>query len=350
MRTRPGVVALLATVSMAVSACGVSSSSGTGALASSSGGHAHAGEPVRFLPHGIHTLARGRLPNGQRFSIRAEHYIFQGRRYLTLSVEEASGGGSGFDPVTEPGPMPFDTMFICTRRPILVCLRPPQSDVGHPDSAIARWLVLARAGYDPARPGCRWRVGLRSCNRDRNGDPRVVNRICRAGHTPARVPAPLLSTWQRRRLPDRAVLTLTIGSRGAHPPTAASPRGAANEPHGTSMTERRSNRDDGSRHTATDCAAPVRERGESSQLEQERRDQVSRSRHAASAQRPPRTWIDATAPMNRDSPAGPAAGMRKFERSAAGCPMNRDSPARCAAGMRKFEQSAARYPTRRASR
>jgi hypothetical protein len=53
---------------------------------------------VKFLPGGVRTLAQGALPGGQRFSIDAQHYRFQGRTYLGLNVGTRSGAGAGFTP------------------------------------------------------------------------------------------------------------------------------------------------------------------------------------------------------------------------------------------------------------
>jgi hypothetical protein len=54
-------------------------------------------EPVRFLPGGIQTLARGRLVGTAGYSVRAERYRFQHQTHfnLAVNVNEIGGGSQG---------------------------------------------------------------------------------------------------------------------------------------------------------------------------------------------------------------------------------------------------------------
>ena len=77
-------------------------------------------QPVKFLAHGVRTLAQGALPSGQRFSISSQHYRFGGRVYLNLSVATRGGGGSGFTPGQTPGPIAFSDFGECSHPSVLL--------------------------------------------------------------------------------------------------------------------------------------------------------------------------------------------------------------------------------------
>lgn len=77
-------------------------------------------QPVKFLAHGVRTLAQGALPSGQRFSISSQHYRLAGRTYLNLSIAARGGGGSGFTPGQTPGPIAFGDFGECSHRSVLV--------------------------------------------------------------------------------------------------------------------------------------------------------------------------------------------------------------------------------------
>jgi hypothetical protein len=77
-------------------------------------------QPVKFLAHGVRTLAQGALPGGRRFSISSQHYRLAGRTYLNLSVATRGGGGSGFTPGQTPGPIAFGDFGECSHPSVLL--------------------------------------------------------------------------------------------------------------------------------------------------------------------------------------------------------------------------------------
>jgi hypothetical protein len=50
--------------------------------------------PLKFLPGGIRTLVRDRVPGGVRFTIEAQHYRFLGHVYLDLKLNDVESEGS----------------------------------------------------------------------------------------------------------------------------------------------------------------------------------------------------------------------------------------------------------------
>jgi len=91
---------------------------------------------VTFLPHGIRTLAIGRLPNGQGFGIQAQRYEFQGRTHLALSAGIVPGAasttaierefnsgnfGSGQFPIDQPSRMFVPAGLVgCSAHPVIL--------------------------------------------------------------------------------------------------------------------------------------------------------------------------------------------------------------------------------------
>jgi hypothetical protein len=74
-------------------------------------------EPVQFLPGGMQTLARGRLPGTAGYSVRAERYRFQHRTYfnLAVNVEEIGGSSQGTNFTPEPSkPLAWSTEQGCS--------------------------------------------------------------------------------------------------------------------------------------------------------------------------------------------------------------------------------------------
>jgi hypothetical protein len=108
---------ILAAVAVAVAGCGSSHPSGSTRSVSTTSSPP---QPVKFLAHGVRTLAQGTLPSGQRFSISSQHYRFGGRTYLSLSVATRGGGGSGITPAQTPGPIAFGDFGECTHPSVLL--------------------------------------------------------------------------------------------------------------------------------------------------------------------------------------------------------------------------------------
>jgi hypothetical protein len=74
-------------------------------------------EPVRFLPGGIQTLARGRLVGTAGYSVRAERYRFQHQTHfnLAVNVNEIGGGSQGTNFTPEPSkPLAWSTEQGCS--------------------------------------------------------------------------------------------------------------------------------------------------------------------------------------------------------------------------------------------
>jgi hypothetical protein len=112
--TMAGVVAALV---VGVAGCGSSHPSSSTRSVNTT---ASPPQPVKFLAHGVRTLAQGALPSGQRFSISSQHYRLAGRTYLNLSVATRGGGGSGFTPAQTPGPIAFGDFGECSHPSVLL--------------------------------------------------------------------------------------------------------------------------------------------------------------------------------------------------------------------------------------
>ena len=76
-------------------------------------------EPLKFLPGGVRTLARGRSLGGSDFSISGERYRFLGHVYFDLAAEVVErgsgegGGGGSFSPQRSPGVFAWNTEQGC---------------------------------------------------------------------------------------------------------------------------------------------------------------------------------------------------------------------------------------------
>jgi hypothetical protein len=68
--------------------------------------------PLKFLPGGIRTLVRARVPGGPRFSIEAQRYRFLGHVYLDLKLHTAAEGSSlgALELSSGPSSFPFRTL------------------------------------------------------------------------------------------------------------------------------------------------------------------------------------------------------------------------------------------------
>lgn len=77
-------------------------------------------QPVKFLPHGIRTLAHGAFPGGDRFALDAQHYRFQGHVYVSLGVSTPGGAGSSFTPAQTPGTIAFALFGQCSHPSVLL--------------------------------------------------------------------------------------------------------------------------------------------------------------------------------------------------------------------------------------